>query len=271
KTPSTPVKEPETKNAYTIADHVIIDNDVCKVTVVSATTPKSGGVTFKILLENKTADKKLMFGIDDVSVNGWMIDPFFARSVQAGKQANDNISFSKNDFEECGITTADKITMNLRVYDDDDWTADEFVDDVFTFYPTGLTDAEIKSPERTHVKDEVVVVDDENCTFVILGTHVDSIWGYTISVYLENKTADKNLLFSWDDVSVNGFMIDPFWGTSVPAGCKKFSEIDFSKSDFEDNDIKEVETIEYNFSVSDNDDWMADDLIDDIFTYEPAK
>ncbi|MBQ2311037.1 MAG: hypothetical protein II185_00605, partial [Firmicutes bacterium] len=47
KTPSTPVKEPETKNAYTIADHVIIDNDVCKVTVVSATTPKSGGVTFK--------------------------------------------------------------------------------------------------------------------------------------------------------------------------------------------------------------------------------
>ena len=267
--PSNSSSGSDTKTAYTIADQVLVDDDNCKVTIVSADAPKSGGVIFKILLENKTSDKKLMFSIDDVSVNDWMIDPFFGKSVAAGKQANDSMRFSKDDFKECGIKTADKISLNLRVYDDDDWMADDLLNKDFTIYPTGMNEKDVKSPERPHGDKEVIVVDDENCTFVILGTYVDSIWGYTVSVYLENKTSDKTLMFSWDDVSVNGFMIDPFWATTVAAGCKKLSGIDFSDSDFKENGITDVTTIEYNLSISDDDDWMADDLVDDIFTYEP--
>lgn len=269
--PSTPSGsgKQETKGPeYTIADHVVVDNDSCKMTVISCTAKKNGGVDIKVQLENKTADKTLMFAWEDVAVNGWMVDPFFAKSVAPGKKANDTISFSKSDFEECNLTTADKVEFELRVYDYNDWLADAVVNDVFCIYPTGMEDAAVKSPERVSNKDEVVIVDNDQCSFVIVKSYVDKIWGYTLTVYMENKS-DINLMFDWDDVSVNGFMIDPFWATSLSAGNKRIAEIDFSNSSFEENGIKDVEEIEFKLRIHDNDKWDAKDIVNDVFSYQP--
>lgn len=267
-TPSDPGKQETKSTEYTIADYVVVDNDSCKMTVISCTAKKSGGIDVKVQLENKTTDKTLVFSWDDVAVNGWVIDPLFAKSVAPGKKANDTISFSKSDFEKCNLTSADKVEFKLRVYDENDWSADDIVEDVFCIYPTGLDDAAVKSPQRTSEANEVVVVDNEQCTFVIVKNYVDKIWGYTLSVYLENKS-DINLMFSWDDVSVNGFMIDPFWASSVPAGNKKVSTINFSSSEFEENGIKDVEEIEFSLSIHDDDRWDAKDIVNDVFSYQP--
>lgn len=129
-----------------------------------------------------------------------------------------------------------------------------------TTEPTETTQ-ETKEPEFQ----EEILVDNENCTFKITDIESDGDWGYTLKVYLENKT-DKNLMFSWDDVSVNGFMCDPFWATSVQAGKKANSEISFSETDFEENGIENVENIEFKLSVYDDDNWDAAYLVDETFT-----
>ncbi len=255
---------------YKISNEVIVENESCAVTLVSVTAKKSGGADLKFQLENRTEDTTLTFSMDDTAVNGWILSSLFVESVAPGKKASETLSFSSSDLEECGLTAVDRLEFSMRIYDSDDWSAEEVVEDTFTVYPTGLTDAEIVVPPRPTSPDEVVIADDENLTFIILGAREDSIWGYTLDAYLENKTEDTTLMFSWDDTSVNGFMLDPFWACSVSPGNRHLSGISFSRSGFEENGITDVEEIEFELRVHDYDHWSADDFIKDVFTYEPA-
>ena len=256
------------KAIYTISDEVIVDNEYCTFQIKKAAEDSIWGFTLKVFCENKTPDKTLMFSLDNVSVNGYMVDPFWANEVAAGKKSNSEISFSSSSFEEIGITTADEIIFTLNVYDSDDWMADSIVKDTFRIYPTGLNADSVIYPERKTASTEQVVINNDQVCFVILETGIDSIWGYSLHCYLENKT-DKVLTFSWDDVSVNGFMIDPFWAAEVAPGARSYSDISFSDSDFEENDIVSVEEIEYTMNIYDSDDWLGDDLFESTLVYKP--
>ena len=260
-----PTKVPTPK--YTINDEVIVDNDDCTFKIVKA-EDSSWGFTLKTYCENKTADKTLMFTTNQVCVNGYMIDPFWAKEVVAGKKANSEITFNSSDLKEIGISSPDEIIFELRVYNSDDWNADDFVKGVFTVYPTGKNPDEIVYPERKTTSDEKVFFDDDRITFVILNTKEDDIWGCTLNCYLENKT-DKTLMFTWEDVSVNGFMIDPFWAREIPSGKRCYSGISFSKTGFEENNITKVEIIESTMRVYDSNNWLADNILNETITYEP--
>ncbi len=135
---------------------------------------------------------------------------------------------------------------------------------VQTTVPAATTQPETTAPQFS----EITLVDDEKCTVIIKGVDANNIFGYTLNVYLENKT-DKELMFSVDDVSVNGFMCDPFWASTVSAGKKANEQISFSESDFETNGIKEVSEISFTLNVYDNADWTADYLVEETFTVNP--
>jgi len=188
--------------------------------------------------------------------------------VAAGKKSNSDISFSSDNLERASIPVVEEIVFTLRVSDADDWMADNLVNEEFVIYPTGLNAGSVTYPVRASVAGEQVFVDDENCTFIIESDGNDSIWGYTLYCFLENKTS-ANLMFTWDNVSVNGFMTDPFWATSVMPGKRSFSDISFSSSSFEENGISDVEDIEFTLRVSDYDDWSASALVDEVFTFIP--
>lgn len=114
----------------------------------------------------------------------------------------------------------------------------------------------------------ITLVDDENCTMTITGINPDGFLGYTLKVFLENKT-DKELMFSLDEVSVNGYMCDPFWASTVSAGKKANEEISFLESDFETNGITEVTDITFTLNVYDSNDWTADNFVSQTFTVNP--
>lgn len=269
-TDTTPVETAnDRKSVYTISNEVIVDDSNCSFIITEATTDSIWGFTLKVYCENKTADKNLMFSLNEVSVNGYMVDPFWATQVAAGKKANDEVSFSSDRFDEIGITSADEITFSLRIYDYDDWSADPLIEETYIVYPTGLSPDEVVSPNRLSSPNETVVVDNDQVSFIILGTSTDSIWGYTLICYLENKT-DKTLMYSWNDVSVNGFMADPYWASDVAPGKKSYCSISFSNSEFEKNGITEVNSIEYSLRIFDSDDWLADDVYNGTNTYTPS-
>ena len=79
-------------------------------------------------------------------------------------------------------------------------------------------------PETTAAVAELTLVDNEHCTVIIKSYDGDALLGYGVNVYLENKT-DKELVFSLGEVSVNGYMCDPFWATTVSAGKKANEQI----------------------------------------------
>lgn len=262
---NTPDTQPETVPQVTFEEIVLVDDENCTVKITAIDTENFWGYTLKVFLENKT-DLELMYTLDAVSVNGFMCDPFWATTVTAGMKSNEEISFSSDDFELNGIADVTDISFTLKVYDDNDWTADNLVDDTFTIYPLG--EEAVQPYTRTPVDGEIVLFDNEDCAMIVTGFDPDNMWGYTMNVYLENKT-DKNLMFSIDGAAVNGFMCDPFWADSIVSGKRSNTTISWMESDFEDNGITDVESLTLPIRVYDEDDWMAEDLINETFTVNP--
>lgn len=267
-TPDDTPDAPASGNAIVIENYKVVDNEECTFTIVSIDPDDSSGYTMNVLLENHS-DLELMFALDDVAVNGYMVDPFWASSVAAGKKENTRIQWRAARLEENNIDTIRVIEFVLRIYDNDDWFADDIVNDLFKIFPLGDTEDAIVFDKRVPVPGEIVLVDNEYCTFIITGLDVeDSFSSYAISIYLENK-ADYNMMFSIDDVSVNGFMCDPFWATTVSSGNRKNTTISWSESKFEENSIVTVEEIEFLLKIYNNDDWSADYLVKEVFTVTP--
>lgn len=80
----------------------------------------------------------------------------------------------------------------------------------------------------------------------------NSFWGTAILLYVENTT-ERNVGVSVDDMSVNGFMMNPFFATTVYAGKKAIDDIALLSSDLEANGIESIETVELKFHIYDAD------------------
>ena len=121
--------ERETKST----DVVIVDNAYVTV-VVTGYEDGVLGYGAKLFLVNKT-DKKIMFTVDDASVNGYMADPFYADSVSAGKCAFSTITWFDSVLEENGIVEIEEIEFVLRAYDAENWLADDFANENIVLNP----------------------------------------------------------------------------------------------------------------------------------------
>lgn len=243
----------------------VVDNDECAIKITDIDADNMWGYTLKVYLENKNAEKTYMYSVVSASVNGIEVDPLFANEVAAGKKANKEINFMDDSLKKNGIEFTD-IAMTFRVYDSNDWAADEVARETAHVYPLGEENATLFVREEQ--ASDQVLIDNEKCKVTVIGTENDSIWGYTLNLYLENKS-DSSVMFSVEDVSVNGYMIDPFWAKSVSAGNVAFSGMSFSTSAFEENNIETVEAIELTIRAYNDEDYSANDYAKETVTINP--
>lgn len=125
-------------------------------------------------------------------------------------------------------------------------------------------DATADTTATESVFEELVLVDNEDVTVKVTGINEDTVWGYALTVYLENKT-DKELMFSLNTVTVNGYMCDPYWAKTVAAGMKSNTEISWFADDLKANGIKEVEDVTFTLRIYDSNDWTAEDVLNESF------
>lgn len=244
---------------------VVVDNEYCTIKITGIDPENMWGYTLKAYLENKSSDKTYMFSVTSASINGVTFDPFFAAEVAAGKKANESISFSDSTLDE-DIGAYTDIELNFRVYDYNDWTADPVATSSINIYPYGEEKA--VSYTRETLDTDTVVLDNEQVTVIVTGYEQDEILGYSAKLFLVNKT-DTSIMFSADEVSVNGFMVDPLFAHSVEAGKCAFSSMSWFESTLADNGITDVETIEFALRVYDINDWLADDFANETITLNP--
>ena len=246
------------------ADEIILADTDSVYVKITGMEQNADSFEMKLYLENKSG-ANAMFTLNRVVVNGYVTDPFWACEVSPGKKANSVVDFY--DLTDDGITgDVNAVEFVLRVYNNDDWMADDLFNERIVVYPMGEENAVVQ--ERESVDSDIVITDSDNISIVVTGFGVDDLWGYTASVYLVNRT-DVTLIFAAEDVSVNGFMVDPFWATEVPPHAREYSKIHWSFSSFEENNIENVDEIEMKFRVYDSDDWMADAIYDEVSIIKP--
>ena len=114
-----------------------------------------------------------------------------------------------------------------------------------------------------------VIVDNDSATFILTRVEQSEHTGMQLHVQCVNKTG-RALIFSWDMVSVCGYMYDPFWAEEVAGGKTANSTIDIDTYALEKMGILSVDEVSFTLRIFDSEDWMEAPIVQDAFTVYPT-
>lgn len=239
----------KTPEKVTIEEQVLVDHEGVKITALGYETDKIWGDGVKLLIENHS-DKKIMVGCSALIVNDCMISDLFACEVAPGKKANETMHLSSNELKAAGIDTVGQIEIYFHIYESDN-ISNRYNPDCVTIKTSAYDQMD------TTIDAAGTELYNEN-GIRIVGKTVDenSFWGKSILVYCEN-TSGKNVTIHVDDLSINGFMMKPYFSTTVYNGKKSLDDITLMKSDLEKNNITEIKDVELKFRITDADSYKS--------------
>ena len=231
--------------AVSIEEQVLYDQDGLKITAKEYTSDDIWGDGIKVLIENDT-DQDIMLSCDALIVNDYMIHDLFASEIAAGKKANETIYLSSSELKAAGIDTVGRI--EIYFHGSDTATFDTLFEKEHAVIETSAVDE-----MDTKANDDGMELYNED-GIRIVGKTVDenSFWGAAILLYIENDSG-HDVGISVDDMSINGFMMTPYFSTQVYDGKKSLDDITLLSSELEENGIEAVEEVELKFHIYDLD------------------
>ena len=253
------------RDKVTFDELVVVDNDECKITITKLDLKNNNGPVLKTEVENKTEDKTLGFHLDSSSVNGIQCGAYFYQSVEAGKDTTGTIVISDVELQKHDIGNYTDIELAFRVNDDNDWEAAPLVEKTVHVYPYGEEKATkyVREPQ----KNDTVLVDNDYVSIIATGYEEEGEF-HSLNVFMVNK-AETVLEINADNVSVNGFMSNPYLWNRVYAGKSAFDTITWQDSDFGSVDIGDFTDIEMTLFVRDSTSMGSDPYSKDTVHYYP--
>lgn len=234
-----------------IEEQVIVDRNNVKITAKSINYDTVMGLEIKLLVENNS-DENITVDALGLSINNIMLTSSMYEDVASGKKANASIRIDSSDFELAKITEIKDIEFTIDVFNSDTW------DDIFTEEDIKLK-TNISNYTQTYNTEGSLVYDEKDIKIYVLNLNDSKSFRRSdVYIYIENNS-DENITIQAEDVSVNGFMMDPAFIVDIVAGKKAYALMSFLKSDLEDNDISNITSIELKFIGYDSESW------DDIF------
>lgn len=229
----------------TLKNEVVLDNELFSITAKSIDEDSEYGYLVNLLIENKSPDKTYTFGIQKGQVNGVEVDPYTIIFINPGKKANITV-FIEN-LKEYGIEEYTDIELIVNVTEgkytyDEPYTMSESIH----IYPYGKENAG-KFVYEAKAGDQVLV-DNEYVTVIYTGDNKENELGYSINLYIVNKT-DKDITVSGDDMSINGYMVGADFFKDVSAGKVSLATMIWPEETFKENDINESKIDDIEFSL----------------------
>ena len=238
-------KKEASANKVTIKEQEIFNSDDVVITAKEYVTDSIWGDGIKVLIENKS-DKNVMVGCDALIVNNYMITDLFGSEVAAGMNANETIYLSSNELKAAGIDTVGKVELYLHVFDSDSY------DRIATSDCITIETSEVNNVEYKMNDDGYELYNDNGIRIVGKTVDENSFWGTAILLYIENTT-DKNVTVTVDNMSINGFMVNPIFYNTIYSNKMAVDDITILSSDLEENGITEIDTVSLSFHISNAD------------------
>ena len=217
-----------------------------------------------VLYYNNDSDMALNFSTDYESIEGWEVWTYGGATVLPYSQAARTMSFDADDLEALGVEQPTDVEFELRIGEYDDYSNVLF-EDYVAYYPLGEAAATqaVRAPQPT----DLPIYSDEYASVTGLSVVPSNDWGeFCIDVLLENYT-DASVMFSIDDVYLNGVECDPYWASSVAPGKKKISTISWNSSALESAGLTpdSISSISFRARIYNNDDWSVPNYVDQTF------
>lgn len=233
------------KVRYSDQEEQILDSDNASVSITGYEADKTG---FKVKLhcKNKT-DSKLNISTNKSVLNRYDINSIFAVSLEAKEEKDVDCSFGIDKFEKCGISSVDEMILTLRVMNGESY--DLVDEETVTVYPTGKKAEDIKTPKWNSVDGEQIVIDDENCAFVIQGFDPNHIAGFGVNYFYVNRS-DTIQTVRWSEEKLNDQDVSGVCAEEVLPGTCVYGSGFFTDSSLEKAGIKEEDIKKMSATVS---------------------
>lgn len=232
----------------TVDEQVIVDQGGIKVTLKSFDMNSDWGPTLSLLLENST-DKSVSVQALGSSVNGIMLSTWFYSDIAAGKKSNEQLSYMQQDLDIAGIKVIKDIELYFNVSDTVTY------DTIFDTEMIQITTSADPFYVQKYDASGNTIFDQDGFKIVVKGMDMPGAYsGADVYFYIENNS-DKNINVSTQNVSIDGFMIDPYFSCEVLAGKKAFATMSFMDADLTTNDIKTISAIDFDINIYDEVTW----------------
>ena len=241
-----------------VEEQVLLEQDGLKITLKGLEIDGLMGPELKLLVENNS-EQNLTIQTTNTSVNGIMIETLFSCDVAAGKSANDEITFMDSELEDAQVNILQNFELSFHIYNTETW--DTVLDTDSIKISTNMDGSEEQAiddeggllVDRDGIKVTVKEADNES-----------SFWGADIYVYVENNT-DGNITIQAESVSVNGFMVEPYFSCDIASNKKSYDTITFMEDELKENNIESIDDMEVSFRV------FESDSFETIFETEALK
>ena len=253
--------------SYSQEEEVLLDTDeiLAKIRGYKA---DASGFTATVSCENKT-DKKMIVSAAKCVVNRYVIPPSWAVSLEAGESKETTMTCSVAELEKCGISAVDELILEFKAVDPETY---EVVaeHEMATVYPTGKKKEDIQTEERTPAEKEAVVLDNEDVLFVIQSAGENSLMGYALHCYFENR-GDKTLTLMWTATSVNDKEATSLYAVEALPGTRGYNDGYFMTKTLEEAGIKteDVKVVKGTLNVYDSSGDVPAIIYQQEFTFEP--
>lgn len=245
------------EGSITIEEQVLVDQDGIKITATGYETDSIWGEGIKLLIENNNS-KDYMIGCDALIVNDYMISDLFAATVAAGKKATETMHLSSSELRAAGIDNVGKVEMYFHAYDDD--TLDYLFSKVYSEVHT----SEFANMDTTADDSGTELYNGNGIRIIGKTVDEDSFWGMAILLFCENNSG-RDVSIHVDDMSINGFMMTPYFSSTLYNGKKAIDDITIMSSDLESSGVSTIEEAELKFRITDADSY------DTIIETDPVK
>lgn len=237
-----PSKEPSSA-AVTIEKQVLVNQDDIVITATEYTSDAIWGDGIKLLIENNS-DTNVTVSTNALIVNNYMSTDIFVAEVAAGKKSNETMYLTSTSLEAAGIDSVGQVEIYFHVYESSSYE-DILSTDIVTIQTSKYADMDTTSNDAgTELYNEGGIR--------IVGKTVDenSFWGTAILLYMEN-TSGTNVGIQCTNMSINGFMMTPYFSCNVYDGKKSINDITIMSSELEENGIESIDKVELQFNIYD--------------------
>ena len=143
-----------------------------------------------------------------------------------------------------GIENVGRIEVYFHAYDSDTY------DSIFSGEYAEIETSAVDRMDTKANDDGMELYNEDDIRIVGKTVDEDSFWGAAILLYIENNSG-RNVGISVDDMSVNGFMMTPYFSTEVYDGKMTLDDITLMSSELKENGIETVEDVELKFHIYD--------------------
>lgn len=162
----------------------LVEADDVTITVSGVGMNDSAYLVVDTLAKNSNSDMTYEVSIPRAAVNGVEIYPTYSEDVEYECDEPIEIDLS-NVIEYAKISEITDVELTFHI-ENDDW--ETVYHDTVHIYPYGQNKA-VKYTRKTADTD-IVLVDDSKMTVTVLGCEYIQGWGYSVRLYVQNKTAE---------------------------------------------------------------------------------